>query len=70
VIHAYNHSYSGNRDQKDKDSSQPQANSSQDPISKKSNTKKDWWSGSNCNSICIASFRPQCHKKKKKLKNS
>jgi hypothetical protein len=28
--------------------SQPQANSSQDPISKKTFTKKDWWGGSRC----------------------
>jgi hypothetical protein len=28
--------------------SQPQANGSQDPISKKPITKKGWWSGSRC----------------------
>jgi hypothetical protein len=35
VAHAYNPSYSGGRDQKDYSSKSAQANSSQDPITKK-----------------------------------
>jgi hypothetical protein len=44
--HAYTPSYSGGRDQKDCNSKPAQANSSRDPNSKKSITKKGWWSGS------------------------
>jgi hypothetical protein len=46
VAQAYNHSYSGGRDQEDY-SSKP-ANSSQDPILKKPFTKQVWWSGPRC----------------------
>jgi hypothetical protein len=42
VAHAYNPSYSGGRDQEDHSLKPAQANSSQDPISKKPNTKKGW----------------------------
>jgi hypothetical protein len=41
VAHAYNPSYSGDRDQ-----NQPEANSILSPILKKHNTKLGWWSGS------------------------
>jgi hypothetical protein len=40
VAHTCNASYSGGRDQEDHDSKPAQANSSQDPISKKPFTKK------------------------------
>jgi hypothetical protein len=40
VAHTCNPSYSGGRDQEDHSSSQPQANSSWDPISKNPTTKK------------------------------
>jgi hypothetical protein len=48
VAHAYNPSYSGGRDQEDCSLKPVQANSSWDPILKKSITKKGWWSGSRC----------------------
>jgi hypothetical protein len=48
VAHAGNPSYLGGRDQEDRGSKPAQANSSQDPISKKPITKKGWWSGSRC----------------------
>jgi hypothetical protein len=38
--------------------SQPRANSSQDPILKIHNTKKDWWSGSSTVPTCLAGKRP------------
>jgi hypothetical protein len=46
VAHAYNPSYLGGRDQEDHGLKPAQANSLQDPISKKSITKKGWWSDS------------------------
>jgi hypothetical protein len=50
VAHACNLSYSGGSDQEDHGLKPAQANSSQDPISKKPTTKKEksWWSGSRC----------------------
>jgi hypothetical protein len=48
VAHACNPSYSGSGDQEDHGSKPAQANSSQDPISKKPITKKCLWSGSWC----------------------
>jgi hypothetical protein len=44
MLHTYNPSYSGGWNQKVYESKPTQAN--RDPISKISNTKKDWWSGS------------------------
>jgi hypothetical protein len=49
VAHACNPSYSGGGDQKDHGWNPTWANSSQDPILKKNNQKKGWWSGSRCN---------------------
>jgi hypothetical protein len=46
VVHTYNPSYSGGRDQEDHSLKPVQANSSWDPISKESISKKGWWSGS------------------------
>jgi hypothetical protein len=46
VAHVYNPCYSGGRDQEDLGLKPALANSSQDPILKKPNTKKGWWSGS------------------------
>jgi hypothetical protein len=47
VAHACNPSYSGGRYQEDQVSKSAQANSLEDPISKKLFTKKKgWWSGS------------------------
>jgi hypothetical protein len=40
VAHAYNHNYSGGRDQEDQGSKPAQANSVQEPISKKPIPKK------------------------------
>jgi hypothetical protein len=49
VPHTCNTRYSGGRDQENCSSKPAQANSLQDPISKKPFTKKkDWWSGSRC----------------------
>jgi hypothetical protein len=48
VAHAYNPSSSGGTEQKYLSSKPAQANSSKDPIPKKSITKKGWWSGSRC----------------------
>jgi hypothetical protein len=46
-VHACNLSYSGGRDQEDRDSKPAQANSSRDPVLKNPITKiLDWWSGS------------------------
>jgi hypothetical protein len=47
VAHAYNPSYSGDRDQEACSSKPAQANSSRNPILKKPNTQKktSWWSG-------------------------
>jgi hypothetical protein len=41
MTHAYNPSYSGGRNQEDQGSKPARANSSQDPISKKTLTTKD-----------------------------
>jgi hypothetical protein len=46
VAHTCNPSYSAGRDQEDCSLKPAQANSLQDPISNKTITKKDWWSGS------------------------
>jgi hypothetical protein len=46
VAHACNPNYPGGRDQEDHHSRSALANSSKDPISKISNTKQNWWSGS------------------------
>jgi hypothetical protein len=46
VAHAYNPSYSGGRDQKDRSLKSARVNSLQTPISKISNTKKGWLNGS------------------------
>jgi hypothetical protein len=46
VSHTCNPSYLGGRDQKDHGLKPGQANSLQDPISKKPITKKGWWSSS------------------------
>jgi hypothetical protein len=40
VAHAFNHSYSGGRDQEDRSSTPAQENSSQNPIWKKNHHKK------------------------------
>jgi hypothetical protein len=48
VAHTCNPSYSGGRDQKGHSSKPTPANSPQDPILKKTFTKKGWWSGSRC----------------------
>jgi hypothetical protein len=49
VAHTYNPRYSGGRNQEDPGGSKPaRANRSQNPILKKPNTKKCWWSGSRC----------------------
>jgi hypothetical protein len=58
------HSYSGGSNQEDHTSKPAWANSWWGPISKKPNTKKDWWSGSRCR----LEFKPQYCKKKKKEK--
>jgi hypothetical protein len=42
VVHAFNPSYSGGRDQKAQSSRSAWTNSSQDPISIIPNTKEDW----------------------------
>jgi hypothetical protein len=46
VAQACNPSYSGGKDQEDHSLKPAQENSLRDPISKKPNIKKDWWSGS------------------------
>jgi hypothetical protein len=46
MAHSYNPSFSGGRDQEDHSSKTAPANSSTDPITKLSNTRKGWWSGS------------------------
>jgi hypothetical protein len=56
--HAGYPSYSEGRDLEDQDSKPAQANSSQDPISKKPITKKGWWSGSSGKRTCLANVRP------------
>jgi hypothetical protein len=48
VAHTYNPSYSVGRVQEDQGSKIARANSSRDTISKKSFTKKGWWSDSRC----------------------
>jgi hypothetical protein len=48
VAHACNLSYSGGRDQEDRGSMTTGANSLWDLTLKKSNMKKNWWSGSRC----------------------
>jgi hypothetical protein len=66
VAHAYNPSYSGSSDQKDQVSKPAQANSSPDPISKKSIIKSV---GGVAQGVDPA-FKPQyCKKKKKERKN-
>jgi hypothetical protein len=57
VAHVYNPSYLGGRDQEDHHSKLAQENSSQDPISKIPNEKRDWWSGSSYH-CCLGSMRP------------
>jgi hypothetical protein len=60
--HAYNPSYSGGIDQEDHSSKPAQANSSQDPISKKPSQKI---TGGVAQGVG-PEFKPQYHKKKKK----
>jgi hypothetical protein len=55
--HACNPSYSGGRDQEDQGSKPARTNSSQVPISKKTITKKGWWSTQ-------GEFKPQYGKNK------
>jgi hypothetical protein len=70
VAYACNPSYSGSRDQEDCGSKPTQANSLQDPISKKLITKKGWWSSSCCRSPKVLSSKPSAHPKKTKTKTS
>jgi hypothetical protein len=61
VAHACNPSYSGGRDQEDHGSKLTLANSLQDPISKKTFTKRNGGVAH-----CVGpDFEPQYHKKKK-----
>jgi hypothetical protein len=62
VAHACNASYSGGRDQEDCSSKPAWANSLQDPISKKSTTKKR---GGGVPQRVDPEFKPQYHQKKK-----
>jgi hypothetical protein len=48
VVHTYNPSYSGGRDQEDHCSKPAWANSLQDSVLTKPFTKKGWWNGSKC----------------------
>jgi hypothetical protein len=61
VVHAWNSSYLGGRDQEDRSLKLPWGNSSRDPILKIPITKKGWQSG--------LSSSPSTAKKKKKKKN-
>jgi hypothetical protein len=65
VTQACNHSYSGGSDQEDHGSKPAWANSWWEPISKKPNTKKEWWRGSRC----ILEFKHKYCQKEKKKKN-
>jgi hypothetical protein len=56
VVHAWNSSYLGGRDQEDRSLKLPWGNSSRDPILKIPITKKGWQSDSSGKSI--ASMRP------------
>jgi hypothetical protein len=56
VVHAYNSTCLGGRDQEDRSPKPTGANSSQDPILKILNTKKEWQSCST--GIALASMRP------------
>jgi hypothetical protein len=58
VVHAYNLSYSGGRDQKDCDLKPVQANSSRDPISNKPSQK---WAGEVAQGVGLE-FKPQYYK--------
>jgi hypothetical protein len=61
VAPAYNPSYSGGRDQEDRNSKSVPANISRDPISEKNHNRKglvEW--------LKVREFKPQYHKKKKK----
>jgi hypothetical protein len=67
VAHAYNPSYSGGRDQEDHGSKPAWANSSHDPISKKTLHKN------RAGRVAQGEgpeFKPQYHKKKKKKKKT
>jgi hypothetical protein len=66
VAHAYNPSYSGGRNQEDRDSKPARANSSRDPISEKPFTKKGV--GGVAQGVG-SEFKPQYQKKEKKKLN-
>jgi hypothetical protein len=63
IAHAYNPSYSGGRDQKDRGSNPAQANSSRDPISEKNTTKN--WAGGVVQGVS-PEFKLQYYQKKRK----
>jgi hypothetical protein len=64
VAHAYNPSYSGSRDQEDRSSKPAQADSSRDPISKKTSQKR---AGGAAQGVG-PEFKPQYHPKNKLIK--
>jgi hypothetical protein len=63
VVHACNPSYSGGRDQEDRDLKPAQANSSWDPIKKKKSQKRAGRVAQGRN----PEFKPQYHTQKKNL---
>jgi hypothetical protein len=63
VVHACNPSYSGKRDQEDRSLKPARANTSLDPISKKTHYKKG--AGGVAQGV-VLKFKPQSCKKKKK----
>jgi hypothetical protein len=65
VAHACNPSYSEGRDQEDCGSKPAWANNSQDPILKKTNHKKVWWSDSRCRAW-VQTLVPQIKIKERK----
>jgi hypothetical protein len=62
VAHACNPSYLGGRDQEDHGSKPAQANSLQDPTSKKNPSQK--WAGGVTRGVG-PEFKPQCHKRER-----
>jgi hypothetical protein len=69
VAHAYNPSYSGGRDQEDHGSKLGRANSSRDPISKKTFTKKRGRADGVAQGE-YPEFKPQYYRKKKGVPKS
>jgi hypothetical protein len=57
VVHAYNPSYSGGKDQEDPGSKLDPGKQFERPYLKKPITRKSWWSGSSGKNACLRKYQ-------------